>query len=134
MLTHNRFTLINRNAEAMIDFCKSKGMAVFNAAPYGGGVMAKGTAQTQKYSYRPAAPDVMDALQQVEAICARHGVPVGAAALQFSMRDPRISSTVLGVTRPEQVRQSIEWAEFPVPEAIWDELKAVPFSRKNPQA
>ena len=32
----------NRNAEAMMDYCASRGIAVLNAAPYAGGVLAKG--------------------------------------------------------------------------------------------
>ena len=32
-----------------------------------------------------------------------HGVPIGAAALQFSLRDPRITATICGVTRTQQV-------------------------------
>jgi D-threo-aldose 1-dehydrogenase len=134
MLTHNRFTLINRNAEPMIDFALSRGTAVMNAAPYGGGVFAKGSAEVTKYSYKPAAPEVMDAIRQVEAICARHGVAPGAAALQFSMRDPRISCTVLGVSRPDRVAQTLEWATAAIPDALWDELAAVPYSTGNPQA
>src|SRR4051794_7578350 len=43
LITHNRFTLANRNANAMIDFAHSKGIAVLNAAPYAGGVLAKGS-------------------------------------------------------------------------------------------
>ena len=95
LLTHNRFTLINRNASPMIDFAISKGMAVLNAAPYGGGVLAKGTGTVTRYAYRDAPEDVLAPVRQIEAICARHGIPVGAAALQFSMRDPRISATVV---------------------------------------
>lgn len=134
MLTHNRFTLINRNAEAMIDFALKRGTAVFNAAPYGGGVFAKGSSVTQKYSYKDAPPKVMDAVRQVEAICARYSVPPGAAALQFSMRDPRISSTVIGVSRPERVAETVEWANWAIPDAMWTELKSVPTSTDNPQA
>jgi D-threo-aldose 1-dehydrogenase len=134
MLTHNRFTLINRNAEAMIDFALSRGTAVFNAAPYGGGVFAKGSSVTQKYSYKDAPAQVMDAVRRVEAICARHGVPPGAAALQFSMRDPRITSTVIGVSRPERVAETVEWANWAIPDAMWKELASVPYSTDNPQA
>ena len=43
LLTHNRFTLVNRNAEAMLDLAKARGVAVLNAAPYAGGVLAKGS-------------------------------------------------------------------------------------------
>ena len=134
MLTHNRYTLINRNAEAMIDLALSRGTAVINAAPYGGGVFAKGSAKVQKYSYRPARPEVMDLIRQVEAICERHRVPPGAAALQFSMRDPRITSTVCGVGRPDRVAETIEWANWPTPDAIWEELAALPYFTDNPQA
>lgn len=134
ILTHNRFTLINRNAEAMIDYALSRGMAVLNAAPYGGGVFAKGSGAMQKYSYREALPDVLDAIKQVESVCARHGVPPGAAALQFSMRDSRITSTVCGVGRPDRVAETIEWANWPIPQALWNELAAIRYSTDNPQA
>jgi D-threo-aldose 1-dehydrogenase len=134
VLTHNRFTLINRNAEPMIDYALSRGMAIFNAAPYGGGVFAKGSAALPNYSYRAARPDVLDSIRKVEAICARHNVPPGAVALQFSMRDQRVTSTVCGVSKPERVAETIKWANWPIPDAIWPELAAVPHFSDNPQA
>ena len=134
MLTHNRFTLVNRNAEPMIDYALSRGTAVFNAAPYGGGVFAKGSGVVQKYSYREAPPDVLDAVRKVEAVCSRHGVPPGAAALQFSMRDPRITATVCGVSKPDRVAETIEWANWSIPDAVWEELASIPYSTANPQA
>lgn len=134
VLTHNRFTLINRNAEPLIDYALSRGMAVFNAAPYGGGVFAKGSAAMPNYSYRAARADVLDSIRKVEAVCARYGVPPGAVALQFSMRDPRVSSTVCGVSKPDRVAETIKWANWPIPEAIWPELAAIPHFSDNPQA
>ena len=134
VLTHNRFTLINRNAEPLIDYALSRGAAVFNAAPYGGGVFAKGSATVQNYSYRAARPEVLAAIRQAEGICARYNVPPGAAALQFSMRDKRITSTVCGVSKPERVAETIQWANWPIPEAIWPELATVPTFTDNPQA
>jgi D-threo-aldose 1-dehydrogenase len=77
---------------------------------------------------------VLDPIRRIEAICSLHGVPPGAAALQFSMRDPRVTATICGVTRPERVKQTIDWARFPVPYAVWEELKAAPFSTDDPEA
>ena len=54
IITHNRFTLVNRNAEAMIDFCVAKGIAVLNAAPYASGVLAKGAHTGTRYAYQDA--------------------------------------------------------------------------------
>ena len=77
---------------------------------------------------------MLDPIRRIEQICARHGVPPGAAALQFSMRDPRVTSTICGVSKPERVAQTLEWARFPIPAALWEELKAVPFSTDDPEA
>ena len=134
ILTHNRYTLLNRNAEAMIELAVSRGMSVWNAAPYGGGVLAKGTADTPRYAYRPASEATLEPARRIEAICARHGIPMGAAALQFSMRDPRIAGTVVGVTRPERVRQTLDWAATSIPDSAWEELLAVPHTVDDPQA
>jgi D-threo-aldose 1-dehydrogenase len=134
LITHNRFTLANRNAEAMLDLARSRGVAVLNAAPYAGGVLAKGANEYPRYVYQEASAAALDPIRRIEAICLRHGVPPGAAALQFSLRDPRVTSTICGVTKPERVKQTLDWARFPIPEAVWEELKAAPFSTDDPEA
>src|SRR5262249_54209953 len=134
LITHNRFTIVNRNATEMIEFATSKGIAVLNAAPYAGGVLAKGSESFPRYVYQEASAQMLDPVRRVEAICARYGVPPGAVALQFSMRDQRIASTVCGVSQPERVRQTITWAQWQVPDGLWEELAAFPFSRDDPEA
>ena len=133
MLTHNRFTLLNRNAEAMIDFAVARGMAVLNAAPYGSGILAKPSRAGGRFAYKQAPDAVVERTMRMDAICARHGVPLGAAALQFSMRDPRITSTVCGVTRPERVAETIAWATLPIPDGLWAELADVGHDTDDPQ-
>jgi len=134
LVTHNRFTLVNRNAEPMIDFAAGKGIAVLNAAPYASGVLAKGTESFRRYVYQEASDAMLAPVRRIEAICAKHGVPPGAAALQFSLRDPRITSTICGVSRPERVQETSDWASWPIPDALWAELKAFPFSTDDPES
>jgi D-threo-aldose 1-dehydrogenase len=134
LITHNRFTLVNRSAAAMIDFATSRGVAVINAAPYAGGVLAKGTGSFPRYVYQAASAQMLDPVRRVEEACARYRIPPGAVALQFSLRDPRVTSTVCGVSRPERVRQTLEWAEWPIPDKLWDDLQALPFSIDDPEA
>jgi D-threo-aldose 1-dehydrogenase len=134
LITHNRFTLVNRNADAMLDLAASRGIAVLNAAPYASGILAKGSSVYPRYVYQEASAAMLDPIRLIEAICARHGVPLGAAALQFSLRDPRIASTICGVTRPERIKQTLDWARFPIPEAAWAELMALSYSSDDPEA
>jgi len=134
LITHNRFTLANRNAEALIDIAVDRGTAVINAAPYAGGVLAKGASAFRRYVYQEASESALEPVRRIEAICVRNGVPPGAAALQFSMRDKRIASTVCGVSKPERVAQTLEWASCPIPESMWEELAALPFDAHDPEA
>ena len=134
LITHNRYTLLNRNAEEMIDFARNKGIAVLNAAPYGSGILAKGTAASGRYVYQEATDEVLEPIRKIERVCQAHGVPLGAAALQFSYRDPRIASTVCGCTKPERIAESIAWATMEIPQAAWDELMALPYTTDNPEA
>ena len=59
------------------------------------------------------------------AACEHCGVPLAAAALQFSVRDPRITSTIVGFSRPERVAQTLQLAELPIPDPLWDELDEI---------
>ena len=134
IITHNRFTLTNRNAEEMMDLCASRGISVLNAAPYAGGVLAKGSPNFKRYVYQEATDAMLDPVRKVEEICAKHNVPTGPVALQFSMRDKRIASTICGVTKPERVRETIDWAAYPVPDAVWADLESLGFSKDDPEA
>lgn len=134
IITHNRFTLTNRNAEEMMDLCTARGIAVLNAAPYAGGVLAKGSPNFKRYVYQEASDSMLDPVRKIEAVCAKHKVPTGPVALQFSMRDHRVASTICGVTKPERVHETIEWASYNVPEAVWQDLETLGYSKDDPEA
>ena len=68
MITHNRFTLVNRNAEPMIDYAVGKGIAVINAAPFAGGVFAKGSVANPRYVYQEASEAMLMPVREVEKI------------------------------------------------------------------
>lgn len=122
LITHNRWTLVDRSANDLIDEAVSLGVGVVNAAPFGGGLLAKGTAKVGKYAYQDAAAEILRRVRAMEAACLRYGVPLAAAALQFSLRDPRITSTIVGISQPDRVAQTAELATREVPEPLWQTL------------
>lgn len=134
LITHNRLTLVNRNADEMIDYAHGKGIAVLNAAPFAGGVFAKGSAANPRYVYQEASDAMLDPIKTVERVVERYDVPLGAVALQYSTRDPRITSTICGVGRPDEIAEIAEWSNVTIPQALWEELDALPVSRDDPEA
>jgi D-threo-aldose 1-dehydrogenase len=132
--THNRYTLLNRSAEPLLDVCARLGVAVVNAAPYASGLLAKGPASSARYAYREAPPAIIERARRLATLCEAHGVPLAAAALQFSLRDSRVTSTVVGMTRPERIAQTLDLARHPIPDALWAEIDTVGFDLADPEA
>ncbi len=132
LISHNRFTLLNRQATEMFELAKTRNIAVINAAPYASGILAKGASKQPLFAYMPAGEDITSRANAIEALCAKHGVPMGAAALQFSMRAPLIASTICGVSSPDRVQQTIDWANFNIPDAMWAELQSIPHRHGRP--
>jgi D-threo-aldose 1-dehydrogenase len=122
VITHNRFTLLNRSAEPLMEKATQRGLGVLNAAPYGSGILAKGPEAYPRYAYTPASSDVVGKATKLAEVCRTYGIPLAAAALQFSLRDPRIVSTIVGMSRPERVQQTLALATLPIPDQMWPEL------------
>jgi D-threo-aldose 1-dehydrogenase len=133
VISHNRYTLINRSGEPLIDLASRMGLGVCNAAPYGSGILAKGPDAYARYAYQDAPPELVERVRQIDAICRRYDVPLAAAALQFSLRDPRVHSTIVGMTRPERIQQTLELAANPIPDDLWPEIDAVGWDTEDPE-
>ena len=125
-ITHNRYTLLERSAEPLIEMCYQQRLPILNAAPYGSGILAKGPSVYPRYAYADVTGALLENAKRMEDICSRYEVPLAAAALQFSLRDSRIASTIVGLSRPERIQQTIDLATVDIPDDCWDEIMAVP--------
>ncbi len=122
VITHNRYTLLDRSAEPLLDVAAEMGVGLLNAAPYGSGILAKGPDSYARYAYQEAPPEMVEKARAMQEVCRQFGVPLAAAALQFSLKDPRIASTIVGISRPERVEQTIELAARSIPDELWERL------------
>jgi D-threo-aldose 1-dehydrogenase len=125
-ISHNRYTLLNQDADPFWEVCAQHGVAALNAAPYASGILAKGHSAYPRYQYGDASPEVIERASALEALAARHHVPLAALALQFSLREPRIAATIVGFSKPERLAQSLALARHPIPDELWHEVEALP--------
>lgn len=119
LLNHNQYTLLDRTADALIDHALEAGMAFINAAPYASGMLAKPLSDQPRYQYREPSEDIVTTTAWLRAQCANYGVPLAALALQFSTRDLRISSTVVGVSSPSRVDELVENERLLIDPDLW---------------
>jgi D-threo-aldose 1-dehydrogenase len=75
--------------------------------------------------YGPASAEQIERVRRIDAVCRRHGVPLAAAALQFSLRDPRVHTTIIGMSKPQRLAETEALAVHPIPDGLWAEIEAV---------
>jgi D-threo-aldose 1-dehydrogenase len=125
VLSHNRFTLVDQSAVPLMEETIERGAAFVNAAPYGGGMLAKGPDVQPRYAYGTRGSELRDRVLEMQSACNESGVPLAAAALQFSVRDSRVTSTVVGVSSPERVSQTLDLLSVDISDDLWAKLSAL---------
>src|SRR6202790_1093224 len=106
-ISHNRYTLLNQEADPFWDVCRHHGVAAINAAPYGSGILARGPGTYPRYMYGQASDSFLQRAFSLEVLCLRYRVPLAAVALQFSLRYPRIASPIFGISKPERLQEKV---------------------------
>lgn len=133
VLNHNRFNPLNRSAKPVFAAAAAAGMSIFNAAPYAGGVLAKGSQNLRRIAYQVADDAALEPVRAIEDLCEQYGIAPGSAALQFSRRKPEITSTIIGVSKPDRVRQTLDWSGELIPTAFWNDFASLSYDDQDPE-
>ena len=128
MLVAGRYTLLDRSAAELIDACAQRGVAYLAAGVFNSGVLARPRAGSW-YDYGPASDETLARAAAIDSVCQRHGVALRAAAVNFPLANPKVTSVVVGMAAPAEVDENLAALRTPVPDELWQELE-----RTAPQA
>ena len=118
------YTLLDQAAlHGPMAACVERGIPVVVGAPFASGLLADPSDPGLRYNYAAPPEAVRTRALAIEAVCARHGVPLMAAALQFPLLHPAAVSVIPGASKPEHVRQNSANAETPIAADLWRELR-----------
>ena len=116
------YHLIRRSAAPLLDEAAAASVGVINGSPYQSGMLADVDLEQEANRWRPGHPD-LERARQIAAWCRERGLEVGAAAVQFSLRDPRIDATLVGPRTKAEVESCLRHATAELPGEIWEELE-----------
>jgi D-threo-aldose 1-dehydrogenase len=104
------FTLLNQSARVtgLLKDAKSRGMGTLNPSPFGGNILATGTVPGALYVFRPALPEVVEAVKRMEVRCRELDVSLPAAAMAYSLTEPLVDITIVGVVNPQELAWDLE--------------------------
>jgi L-galactose dehydrogenase len=119
VLSYNQYTLQNtRFADEMVPYLKAKGVGIMNAGPFSARLLTN--APLPKWLKEPEP--VKAAARQAAAHCAKKGVDIAKLAVQFSIANPDITTTVAGSANPQNIRKWSQWAAEPVDQLLLSEV------------
>lgn len=103
------YTLLNQTActSGLLAAARGKKIATLSASPFGGAILATGTAGSPLYTFHPALPEVVSAVQRMEARCRALGVSLVKAALAFSYTEPLVDVTVPGMVSVREIEENV---------------------------
>ncbi len=124
-LQAGKYTLLDQGAdEEFLPYCKDKGIGVVAGAPFGYGLLAGDLRNGKRPGSTMYTSEAMiDRAVKIDAVCTSHDVPLRAAALQFILAHPAITSVIPGSQTDEEMRENLESVERKIPSGLWDDLK-----------
>ena len=124
VLVAGRYSLLDTAAaHSLFPACQRRGVAVLAAGVFNSGILADPRPGTT-YDYAPAPADLLDRAQRIRVVCARYGVPIGAAAIRFVLRHPAVTAVVVGTRNAAEVIEDVSYLTAAVPADLFGELAA----------
>jgi D-threo-aldose 1-dehydrogenase len=124
LLLANRYTLLDQEAmPGLLPLCHQRGIAVMLGGVFNSGILAD-PRPGARFGYLPAGAEQVARAQRLRDTCERHGVPLRAAAVQFALAHPAVTSIVAGVRTSAQLDEYPDLMRREIPTDLWEELKS----------
>lgn len=118
------YTLLDQpGLDGDLALCQQKNIGIILGGVFASGILATGAVDGALYKYVDAEPEVVERVRKITEICNAHGVELSAAALQFPMHHPVVTSVIPGANHPDQVVSNTNQVLAEIPDDMWKELK-----------
>jgi D-threo-aldose 1-dehydrogenase len=123
-LLAGRYSLLDQEAlSELLPLCAERSISLIVGGVYNSGILANPDPRAT-FDYVPAAPALIERARRMEAVCARHDVPLKAAAIQFPFGHPAVANVLTGTRSVAELEENVRMFETPIPADLWDELRA----------
>ncbi|MDA0184921.1 aldo/keto reductase [Solirubrobacter phytolaccae] len=121
-----RYTLLEQGAlDELLPLCVERDVSVIAAGVFNSGLLSRPRPrESATYNYEPAPPELLARVHRIADVLERHGTTLPAAAAQFALAHPAVSTVCLGARSADQVERNAALFDDPIPDAVWGELVA----------
>ncbi|MBQ2951511.1 MAG: aldo/keto reductase [Prevotella sp.] len=104
-----------------LDFFEENGVGVISASPFSMGLLTERGVP----AWHPAPKPLVEACVKAAEHCKAKGYPIEKLAMQFSIQNDRIASTLFSTTRPENLLKNIEYIKESADEQLVKEVQEI---------
>lgn len=116
ILLAGRYTLLDRSAEAeLLAKCALRNTSLVIGGVFNSGILATGITTDSHFDYAPASAEIIARVQSLESLAAEYDIPLAAAALQFTLSHPVVTSVLIGTSKASSFIRNIDLLSVPVP-------------------
>jgi D-threo-aldose 1-dehydrogenase len=121
-LLAGRYTLLDQSAlKVLLPICQARNIGVIVGGVFNSGILAR--PQTgATFNYAPASSAWLVKAQRIQRVCEKHGVPLKAAALQFPLMHPAITTVLTGCRSVAELAENIAMLDARIPAQLWSDL------------
>lgn len=131
-LLAGRYTLLEQEPlDTLLPICQERRIGVVLGGVYNSGVLATGPVPGARFNYAPAPKAVLAKTERLAEVCERYDVTLPSVALQFAYAHPAVMSICVGARDARQQLRNLELFETPVPQELWNELRASGLIRED---
>jgi aryl-alcohol dehydrogenase-like predicted oxidoreductase len=121
VLSYNHYSLNDTTLLGLLPRLKKTDLGVINASPLSQGLLTN----TGTPDWHPAQEDVKETCKQAAAYCRSKGQNIAKLALQFSVSNAEIATTLVGTADPENMKNNVSWVEEGIDEALLREVEEI---------
>ena len=118
VLNFCHYCLCDDKLADFIDYFEQKGVGIINASPLSMGLLTERGVP----DWHPAPKSLIEACTRAAEYCKTKNFPIEKLAMQFSVSNDRIATTLFSTTNPENVKRNIDSINEPID---WDLVKEV---------
>jgi len=123
VLLAGRYTLLDQSAQyKLLPDALERKIDITIGGVFNSGVLAD-PKPGATFEYLPASNEIIKKAQDIGAFLKKLGIPLTAAALQFPLRHPAVTSVLTGSRNSRELLANMTDFDLELPEDIWNQLE-----------
>jgi D-threo-aldose 1-dehydrogenase len=123
VLLAGRYTLLDQSAQnKLLPYALERRVDITIGGVFNSGVLAD-PKPGATFEYLPASDEIIKKAQEIGVFLKNLGIPLTAAAVQFPLRHPAVTSVLTGSRNSKELLANMADFDLELPEDIWNQLE-----------